>query len=29
VQGLDAKLTTISFNLEPLPAKGAANGGAK
>ncbi|THD06814.1 OmpH family outer membrane protein [Rhodanobacter lindaniclasticus] len=29
VQGLDAKLTTISFNLEPLPAQGASNGGAK
>ncbi|CAM5603160.1 Molecular chaperone Skp OS=Rhodanobacter lindaniclasticus OX=75310 GN=B1991_10760 PE=3 SV=1 [Rhodanobacter lindaniclasticus] len=29
VQGLDAKLTTIGFNLEPLPPKGAANGGRR
>lgn len=26
VQGLDAKVTTISFNLETLPASGAPNG---
>lgn len=29
VQGLDAKVTTISFNLEQLPANSGASGGAK
>ncbi|MEO6800308.1 MAG: OmpH family outer membrane protein [Rhodanobacter sp.] len=28
VEGLDRKVTTISFNLEPLPAKGATGNGA-
>ncbi|RUL75238.1 OmpH family outer membrane protein [Dyella choica] len=29
VQGLDAKVTTLSFNLEQLPANGGASGGAQ
>jgi Skp family chaperone for outer membrane proteins len=29
VQGLDAKVTTISFNLEQLPANAGASGGAQ
>jgi len=29
IQGLDAKVTTISFNLEQLPASSAAPGGAQ
>ncbi|HZX70860.1 MAG TPA: OmpH family outer membrane protein [Rhodanobacter sp.] len=29
VHGLDSKVTTISFNLEPLPAPNATNSGAK
>ena len=29
VRGLDSKITTISFNLEPLPAANTTNGGAK
>jgi Skp family chaperone for outer membrane proteins len=28
VEGLDRKFTTINFNLEPLPAKGAAGNGS-
>ena len=29
VRGLDGKITTINFSLEPLPAPNAVNGGAK
>ncbi|GLQ91476.1 OmpH family outer membrane protein [Dyella acidisoli] len=29
VQGLDAKISTISFNLEPVPAGGGASGGTQ